>query len=367
MFKKKSKTTELLDQNYKCKNCGTEFMGRFCPHCSQSIKEFEQPIGFMIVDFVGNMFAFDTRFWKTFKAVLYKPGHMAKSFALGHRVRYMPPFRFYIFISFIFFILLNFNINNNINTTEKETNKNNNTELADSLKIVKADSILRAKLGEELSEEETDTLVKSINTRFYNKKYYKKDSLSIDFGKSDAHIKEKVKKLLKDTKAHPDYYISKALSLISWSLFLFMPFFAFLLWLFFRKSYKYYVIHLVFAINQHAFLFIIFSLMLIINIILPNAISEYSGYLLLVLPVYHFIGAKYLYKLKTKTTIFRLLTIGFIYWLSLLIGLASMIGLWLYFGYLGTVSWTLILLTLVSISLIISLGIYVNMKFIKTK
>ena len=57
---------------------------------------------------MGNMFAFDTRFWKTFVAILFKPGTLARDYVKGHRVKYMPPFRFYVFVSFLFFLVLNF-------------------------------------------------------------------------------------------------------------------------------------------------------------------------------------------------------------------------------------------------------------------
>jgi hypothetical protein len=372
MFNKKKKA-EVIDQEHTCRNCNTTFIGRFCPHCSQSIKEFEQPIGFMVVDFVGNMFAFDTRFWKTFKAVMYKPGHMANSFVQGHRVRYMPPFRFYIFISFIFFLLLNLNVSNNIKSEGNSDGKNKYTVVKDSIKKVQADSIVRAKLSEAFGKEKSDSIVNSIKDRIKGKtKKAEKDGYLVINGErvSDAkkaNLEIKAKKLMKDAKAHPEFYISKGLSLVSWSLFLFMPFFAFLLWMFFNKSYKYYVIHLVFAINQHAFLFIVLSTILLIKMILPDIVADFAGYLMFTLPVYHFIGAKQLYRRKTKTTIFRLLAIGFIYWLTLFTGIAIMICIWLYFGYLDSMKWGPLFMVLIPVILIAISSIYIRSIYIKRK
>ena len=111
-------------EEYTCKNCSKKFYGNYCPECGQSVKEFERPFQFLIVDFMGNIFAFDTRFWKTFVAILFKPGTLILDYVKGHRVKYMPPFRFYVFISFVFFLLLN------IYTAQKTKispeNKNNN-------------------------------------------------------------------------------------------------------------------------------------------------------------------------------------------------------------------------------------------------
>ena len=326
MFKKKNRFKDLPDTNQTCKNCGTSFIGKYCPHCSQSVKEFEQPISFMIVDFVGNMFAFDTRFWRTFKAVLYKPGEMTNEFVKGHRVRYMPPFRFYIFMSFVFFFLLNYSISKNFDTNQ--ILKDGDIISVDtSPELVEADSILRKELGEEFGYAKTDSIAKVVKKKINKTSDKYKDESSDDDLVIGNMSEGELKKIGDDIKAHPDYFISRALSYISWALFLFMPFFAFLLWVFFRRSYRFYVIHLIFAINQHAFLFIVFSVMIIINILLPEAISSYSSILLLLPPIYHFIGAKQLYKKSNIATIGRLLGAGFIYHLMLVISFAIIVTL----------------------------------------
>jgi hypothetical protein len=102
-----------------CKNCGRKFTGKFCPDCGQSIKEFEKPFSFLIIDLTGNIFAFDTRFRKTFINVLARPGHLTFDYLKGHRARYMPPFRFYVFISFIFFVLLSVAVKKNVEYQDK--------------------------------------------------------------------------------------------------------------------------------------------------------------------------------------------------------------------------------------------------------
>lgn len=329
MIRKKINSKDAPDIEQVCKNCDTKFIGRFCPNCSQSVKEFEQPISFMIVDFVGNMFAFDTRFWTTFKAVLYKPGTMTNEFVKGHRARYMPPFRFYIFMSFVFFFLLNYSINKNFNAENFKNFEDNNTTVVDSIKKIKVDSIIRSQLSLELGKETADSITnKTLEYIYKNKITNSLSSANIDLndniGIGNDTFNE-LKKFQSDLEAHPDFYISKALSYISWALFLFMPFFAFLLWMFFRKSYRYYVVHLIFAINQHAFLFIVLSVIIMINLILPSSISSYSSILLLSLPIYHFVGSKRLYKKSNYATIIRLLCAGLIYAFILLISFSILI------------------------------------------
>jgi len=61
--------------------------------------------------------------------------------------------------------------------------------------------------------------------------------------------------------------------------------------------------------------------------LLPEVISSYSGILLLLPPIYHFIGAKQLYRKSNLATIGRLLGAGFIYHLMLVISFAIIVTL----------------------------------------
>ena len=88
----------------KCENCGHEFQGHFCPNCGQEVAEFNRPFGFILYDFAGNFFAFDTRFFRTLKYLLFRPGFLTSEFFQGRRMSYSPPFRIFVFLSFIVFL-----------------------------------------------------------------------------------------------------------------------------------------------------------------------------------------------------------------------------------------------------------------------
>ncbi len=90
--------------NVICKNCDNLFSGNFCPNCGQSIKEFRLPISFLVIDLVGNMIAFDTRFWKTLKEILFQPGKMTNDYLQGKRIRVYASFSLlYIYKFRVFF------------------------------------------------------------------------------------------------------------------------------------------------------------------------------------------------------------------------------------------------------------------------
>ncbi len=260
-------------EEYICRNCGTKFQGNFCPQCGQSIKEFERPFQFLIIDFLGNMFAFDTRFWKTFVAVLLKPGTLARDYVKGHRIRYMPPFRFYIFVSFIFFFLLN------IYTSQNATN-------SDLLTGSENDMITLFDNGEEELTQNDE----------YN-------------------IPERIALFME----HPELFMEQLMSYYSWGMFLLMPFYGFLLWVFYRKRQRYYITHLIMAVNQHAFIFSIFIIMLLFSMFLPGFSGSFINYLLLLIPVYLIIGHKILYQQRTPKIILKLFAISFLYFFVVLI------------------------------------------------
>ncbi len=285
-----AKDEKLGNVEHTCKNCGKVFIGNYCPECGQSVKEFERPFQFMVIDFMGNMFAFDTRFWKTLGAILFKPGKLALDYVKGHRVRYMPPFRFYVFISFIFFFLLN-----------DYTTQNTKLSPGDGKKIVVFGS-----------SENTD----SLNVADSTKAMFKI--------KSDSGKKQEEEATKKFFNEHPEIFAEKLLTNLSWAMFFLMPLYGFFLWIFYRKSQKYYITHFLLAINQHSFMFVVLSVILLLTLFLPEFTSPYRYYLLLLIPIYFVYGHKILYQQKLWKTIFKFMVIGAFYTFVIL---AASIGL----------------------------------------
>lgn len=270
-------STTNSKEEYTCKNCGEKFHGNFCPACGQSVKEFARPFQFLIIDFMGNMFAFDTRFWRTFVAILFKPGTLALDYINGHRVKYMPPFRFYIFISFIFFLLLNFHTSRT--TTIGSDNENNLTIFGD---YDASDSLSTSgKIADNISTEPIEEDDEAAKLNFL--------------------------------KEHPEIFMEQFFTNLSWAMFLLMPLYGFLLWLFYRKAQRYYVTHLIMAINQHAFMFVVLFLVLLLAVVLPDFTDSFRNYLVLLIPVYFAIGYKILYQQKTWKTVLKLIAIGMVY------------------------------------------------------
>lgn len=272
-----------------CKNCDTSFQGHYCPNCGQSVKDLDIPFKVLIFDIMANMWAFDTRVFKTLKSLLFKPGDMALDYVAGRRARYMPPFRLYIFISFIFFLLLNISVTKSVN---RDWDLLTVRERSDTVKDVRNSVI----------------------------------SITKD---SDSESDNKLKGFIEKIESNKGYYVTRFLTILSWSMFLLMPLYAFFLWLLFRKNQRFFLGHFIFAINQHALLFIIFITLLSINLIFPHKSTFPESWLLLLFPIYIVIGSRKLYNRKWISTILRLTTAQFMYMLvlSVAIGVVTWITL----------------------------------------
>lgn len=92
--------------NGPCPNCGAELDGLYCSECGQSAKDMKKPFLTLATDALGDVFAFDSRLLRTVPALLFRPGHVTRSYLDGKRMRYVPPFRMFLIASIVFFLVI---------------------------------------------------------------------------------------------------------------------------------------------------------------------------------------------------------------------------------------------------------------------
>lgn len=88
-----------------CLNCSTPLQEgwEYCPNCGQKNQELKLPLGHVLEELAEGIWHFDSKLWATLKAIVTRPGKITVDFLDGRRVRYVPPIRLYVFISFVFF------------------------------------------------------------------------------------------------------------------------------------------------------------------------------------------------------------------------------------------------------------------------
>ncbi|MEM7661004.1 MAG: DUF3667 domain-containing protein [Pseudomonadota bacterium] len=89
-----------------CPNCGEMLTGEYCWNCGQSAKDMQQPIWTLLKDIFDSVLSIDGRLWKTVPALIFRPGHVTRSYLDGKRARYVPPFRLFLIASVAFFLLI---------------------------------------------------------------------------------------------------------------------------------------------------------------------------------------------------------------------------------------------------------------------
>lgn len=266
--------------------------------------EYDRPFLSLISDLAGGIFAFDTRLRKSLGALLTRPGGMETDFTDGRRARYVPPFKLYLFISFFFFLLLS-----TITDQMLESNRSFFSSIARGEQPSEPIITLPSQTGG-LPADKTETrsfLQVSVDTA----------SSSVN---DDIHSPDEQK--VRDIFANPQMYMGRFFRYFTWSLFILMPLYGSLLWLFFRGSRHYYLPHFLLSMNQHLIAFVILSFVMLPQLLWPHREMGWEGYLNFTIPLYHIIGAKRLYALSFRSTFFRLFGAQTLYMFATLIVVA---------------------------------------------
>jgi len=90
-----------------CLNCTEplENRHRFCPNCGQSTQK-EETVRSLIGHFLNDYFSYDSKIIRSVKPLFAEPGRLTLEYIQGKRIQYIPPFRLFIFLSIIFFLLM---------------------------------------------------------------------------------------------------------------------------------------------------------------------------------------------------------------------------------------------------------------------
>ncbi len=91
----------------KCRNCGhpLELTDRYCSYCSQLNTTKNLKLKDFFGEFLGSLITYDSKFRFTLKDLLFRPGVMTRNYVNGQRLKYANPFRFFLSVSIIYFIL----------------------------------------------------------------------------------------------------------------------------------------------------------------------------------------------------------------------------------------------------------------------
>jgi hypothetical protein len=258
---------KALREDKTCLNCHAVVAQRFCPNCGQENIETRQSFSYLFTHFFEDLTHYDGTFWKTIKKLLLRPASLTKEYISGKRLTYLAPVRLYIFISFITFLLITLIPNEKENVFEakleksKTANSTEFTELNDSIKKTLDESKKNMKINTNANYQWGYKSVKELDS--IQKIEKQKDKIGdVEYWITKSAIqatqnlskKEKIEKI-KESFLHNFPKV----------LLIYMPIFAFILWLFHSKKRWYYFDHAIFTLHYFSFLLLIYLILFIIN------------------------------------------------------------------------------------------------------
>lgn len=330
---------DLKYRGTQCINCETplDVSEKYCHACGQLNSTKKLTIKDFIEEFFANFYAYDSRLRNTFFSLFLKPGIAAREFCEGKRHHHANPFRLFLSISILLFLISDFE--SPLNDTPQETKKTNkNIKTADSLKTKQAlnsnpefiqigkkttkefhrDSIYKAsELGNE-PENLNHLNLKLTTFRNYNLKNANLSSeealknLGFENKNWNRYLYEKAKSLksndvLRETR---DYLLAKLPFLI----FLSIPFIAIIFWItFYNKKFNY-TDHLVFTYSFYSFVFIC----LIVYEIIGFLSEDFSLFLIgisftFLFPIYLYKSLRNFYQNSRWKTIFKFILLNILF------------------------------------------------------
>lgn len=297
--RKKKKAQVDWDQIQRCQNCGHENTGKYCANCGQSYMESKRPIKELLHDLVG-VFSLDSSIFRTIGPFLFKPGYLSREYLDGRRKTFMSPVRLYLFMSIVFFFVASKFATDSVvdgpRTFEAQTDSTETTVLTDK------------ELVEVLRNDSNFVVIGQ-------------DTVYADTARSA--LEEKIEQKSADAIENPVLYVSDFFKNISYSLFILMPIFAFLLYLVNIRRKHYYVEHLIFTLNFHSFSLLILTLLAIMVAIIKGN-DDFMVLIILIIPVYFLAGMKRFYQQNFWMLLLKSLIVWMIY---LLLIFATLIGL----------------------------------------
>jgi hypothetical protein len=89
-----------------CRNCGAAVPGRYCGECGQRRDLRPLSLFALVWELLVEVLDSDARVWRTLRTLTLRPGRLTLAWADGRRARYMPPFRLYLVLNVLAFLVM---------------------------------------------------------------------------------------------------------------------------------------------------------------------------------------------------------------------------------------------------------------------
>jgi hypothetical protein len=277
------------DESPNCLNCGTHLRGQYCGSCGQRSRSRLIKLWQLISEAFGDLFELDSRLWQTIVPLVIRPGRLTHDYLQGRRARYMPPFRMYLVLSLIFFVVAFFNPREELSLFFEAP----------------VEQEVAADADEE--EEEEHGVIVAFNDNGENEVEDDCEVEADDVEGMPAFLArrltpERVRQVCEQIVADEGKtLLEKVTNNVPTALIVLLPLMALVLKALYPLSRRYYVEHLLFFVHLHAFFFLLFTLqILFVRLTAALAVPELVTTLVIVassiyIPVYLFVAMRRVY------------------------------------------------------------------------
>jgi hypothetical protein len=257
----------------QCRNCDVAFAEprpMYCPSCGQETAAHPPTVWEFGHEFITHYIALEGKLWNTLGLLILRPGALTQRYLIGQKRRYVNPLRLYLTASILFFIIVKF-----FGTGALVKGQfNDEARLQAANDIVKE---VRSEAAKASPNEQPVTVTSKAlpslalelpgskdknaeSARPHDRKHITLNSPALEAIQCDesnacnkirAHFADRYKD--KTLREFGGIVRDRALSLAPYAMFLFLPVFAALTYLLYRKRGMYYGEHVVYALHVHAF------------------------------------------------------------------------------------------------------------------
>ena len=318
-----------------CLNCGTRLQGQYCGVCGQRARSRLISLWELVSDAFGDLFELDSRIWRTLIPLLIRPGRLTRDYLEGKRARYMPPFRSYLVLSLVFFVVAFFDPRDDLGLLFEPEPEPTAEEIAakDAEAAAAKREVLEELANQGIIPDKPSQPDGAQEAEQHSAKVVAEegDGINIEIGDEDRNCNvsaadlddlpewfkrrftpERLSKVCERvTEDGGKSFLDLLLDNIPVALIVLLPLMALVLKLLYPLSRRYFVEHLLFVVHYHAFFFLILTIQIlfarladlirvpeIVSVLLIVAASLY-------IPVYLYMGMRHVYGQGRITTFIK--------------------------------------------------------------
>ena len=271
--------TEVADLSY-CRNCGAPLTGAYCADCSQRADVHMPSTLELVHEALEGVTHSDSRLWTTMRYLLFVPGKLTLEFIAGRRIAYLPPFRLYLVMSVLFFLIASI-------------------WQGEAVHLIGLDDAPKTTAGVAPVARTPQQRCTDVHSDIF-----------------EVQIKHACERIVRD---NGEAFKHDVVAVAPKAIFILLPLIAFFHMLLYWFPRHRYAVHLLFFVHVHAFAFLAMSIAWLLNQLghLSHTLDTVCGALLAAImiytPVYMVLAMKRVFRRGGANTLFKALILFFIY------------------------------------------------------